>query len=287
MEMNELRYFLAVSQTENVQRASENINVSAGSLSKAIARLESELGVKLFNRVGRGITLTEEGHFLTKKASAILNLETEVKLSILGQEASFKAILGANETLLSHFGVELAQKIKDLYPNSSIELVGLNHSSLLTKLADGEVNLGLSTQEPRDDFDYKKIAEVKFHTVVSKGHPLYKKVKRNIEISIEEILEYDFVVSKNNILGKTSANQSADGWRDDKFRRKIPYITQSLKTLESLVKSGKALAYLPDYMIVNSDYEIVNILGCPYQCKQKVYLISRNKKELSWINQIF
>lgn len=116
MEMNELRYFLAVSETENVHRASENINISAGSLSKAISRLETELGVKLFNRVGRGISLTEEGRFLKKKASLILNIETETKLSIIGQETSFKAILGGAETLLSYYGVELAQKIKELYP---------------------------------------------------------------------------------------------------------------------------------------------------------------------------
>jgi len=287
MEMNELRYFIAVSETENIQRASENINVSAGSLSKAISRLEAELGVKLFNRVGRGITLTSEGHFLKKKASEILNLETEVKLSILGQETTFKAIIAGNETLLSYFGVEFAQKIKDIYPNSLVELIALTHSSLLTKLSDGEVNVGLSTQAPKDDSVYKKIAEVKFHTVVAKGHPLYRKAKNNTEIPVEEILKYDFVVPKNKILGKTTADQSVDGWRDDKFKRKIPFITQSLKTLESFVTSGQALAYLPDYMILNSSYEILNITGCPYQCKQKVYLISRNKKELSWINQVF
>ncbi len=287
MEMNELRYFLAVSETENVHRASENINISAGSLSKAISRLETELGVKLFNRVGRGISLTEEGHFLKKKASLILNIETETKLRIIGQETSFKAILGGAETLLSYYGVELAQKIKELYPKSCVELVALNHSSLLTKLSDGEVNLGLSTEKPNEGIDYKKISEVKFHTVVAKAHPLYKKAKNNIEVPIEELLEYDFVVSKNNILGKTTTDQSPDGWRDDKYKRKIPYITQSLKTLESLVTSGLALAYLPDYIILNSSYEILNITGCPYQCKQKVYLISRNKKELSWINQVY
>lgn len=287
MEMNELRYFLAVSETENVHRASEVIGISAGSLSKAIARLESELGVKLFKRVGRGISLTQEGYYLKEKASLILNLETETKLKILGQETSFKGTLGGTETLLACFGITLADNILEIYPKSKIELVPLESELLEKKLSSGEVNLGLTTEKPSSNFDYKKVAEVKFNTVVSKGHPLFKKAKNNIEVSIEEVLEYNFVVPKNNMLGKTSAEQSTDGWRDDKFPRKKPYITPSLKTLENFVKSGRAIAYLPDYLVSNEKFQKLSITGCPYECRQKVYLVTRNKKELGWINQVF
>ncbi len=286
MEMNELRYFLAVAETQNIHRASENINVSAGSLSKAITRLENELKVKLFSRVGRGIALTQEGNFFKAKAQEILNLEVETKIGILGQETSFKALIGGEETLLSYFGVELAQKIKGLYNNSQIELRVLKHNELESKINDGEINLGISTEKPDGEIKYRKINEVKFYTIVGKGHPLYTKAKSNKEITIQEVLEYNFIGPQNNILGKVSTHQSNDGWRDDKFPRKRPFLTNSLKTIESFVSKGIALAYLPDYMILDSKFEILNITGCPYQCKQTVYLLSRNKKELGWINQI-
>ena len=103
----------------------------------------------------------------------------------------------------------------------------------------------------------------------------------------EEVLKYNFVVPKNNMLGKTTSEQSTDGWRDDKFPRKRPYITPSLKTLETFVKSGKAIAYLPDYLVNSENYQVLSITGCPYDCKQEVYLLTRNKKELGWINQVF
>lgn len=291
MEMNELRYFLAVSETENVNKASEIIGISAGSLSKAIARLESELGVKLFKRVGRRIELTQEGYFLKEKASIIVNIETETKLEILGQEISFKAIIGGSETLLAYFGVSIADDILNLYPKSKIELTPCDRNILEKKISSGEINLGLTTEKPYtknvSSFDIKKLAQVKFYTVVSSGHPLYKKAKKGDSFPIEEVLKYNFVVPKNNMLGKTTSEQSTDGWRDDKFPRKRPYITPSLKTLETFVKSGKAIAYLPDYLVNSENYQVLSITGCPYDCKQEVYLLTRNKKELGWINQVF
>ncbi len=58
MEIFELRYLLAVAQNENVHRTSEGLNVSPGSLNKAISHLEDELGVSLFYKQGRNIRLT-------------------------------------------------------------------------------------------------------------------------------------------------------------------------------------------------------------------------------------
>ncbi|MCX6126924.1 MAG: LysR family transcriptional regulator, partial [Proteobacteria bacterium] len=75
METFELKYFLGVARSENVNLASKTLAVSPGSLSKAIARLESELGVKLFSRIGRNIRLTAEGRHLLERASEILRLE--------------------------------------------------------------------------------------------------------------------------------------------------------------------------------------------------------------------
>ncbi|MBT4792708.1 MAG: LysR family transcriptional regulator, partial [Halobacteriovoraceae bacterium] len=82
MEMNEIRYFTAVAETQNIHRASENIGISPSSLSKAISKLEEELKVKLFSRLGRNIILTTEGIYLKEKAHQILNIETQTKLEI-------------------------------------------------------------------------------------------------------------------------------------------------------------------------------------------------------------
>src|SRR5688572_24421180 len=115
MEIFEMRYFLAVAQIQNVNKAAEQINVSAGSLSKAIARLEDELQTPLFFRSGRGIRLTPQGQMLKTKVSQILQLEEDVRLELTGREVgSLNVFISSEEILQSALGIDLAKKIGQL-----------------------------------------------------------------------------------------------------------------------------------------------------------------------------
>ena len=64
MTLNQLRYFQAVARLQNFRAAAEELYISQPSLSRSIDALEDELGVVLFERAGRGITLTAEDFFL-------------------------------------------------------------------------------------------------------------------------------------------------------------------------------------------------------------------------------
>src|SRR5215510_6886327 len=72
MEIHQLRYFVAVAETENFTRASARSNVSQPSLSQQILNLESEVGHKLFHRLGRKAVLTEAGNAFLERARRIL-----------------------------------------------------------------------------------------------------------------------------------------------------------------------------------------------------------------------
>ncbi len=284
MEINDLKYFAAVAKTENIHKASEEISISPGSLSKAVARLESELQIKLFDRVGRNIKLTTEGKFLKLRANEILGLEEKTRIDILGQLASFRAVIGAPETLLSFYGVDLAKKIKSKYPLAQIELLEIDESKIESKVKTGEVHLAITSKNIIKDFDSRKIADIQFLTVVGNGHPLAKSGKKKVDVNT--VLEYDFVSPKTPILGNTESAQSLDGWRDDKFPRKRSFLTSSLKTIETLVCQGTVVAYLPDYMVSNN-YKVLNVSGCPYTCKQKIRLVTKDKKMFGWLNHVF
>lgn len=287
MEMNELRYFSAVAQTQNIHRASELIGISPSSISKAISKLENELNTKLFVRQGRNIILSQEGIFLKEKANKILSLETQTKIDILGQQTSFKATIGASETLLAYYGTRLGNQLIKTYQNIQIDFKTITDKSLFAKINDGEVQLGITTYKPSSEFDFKEVSEVKFNTVIGKNHPLYKRAKRDEVFSIHEILAHSFVSTNKEILGSTDKEQSMDGWRDDKFPRKRNFLTTSLYTMSNLVKDGHSIAYLPDYFVNELPVIKLKITGCPYSCKQKVYIVTKNKEQLGWINQLF
>lgn len=86
MELRQLRYFVAVADTLNFSRAAESLYVSQSALSKQISELEQELGVALFDRDRRSVSLTSAGHLLLPEAKDIL-LRSEKLVPLLRHEA--------------------------------------------------------------------------------------------------------------------------------------------------------------------------------------------------------
>jgi DNA-binding transcriptional LysR family regulator len=289
MELYELKYFLGVARFENIHRAAEKLNVSTGSLSKAIGRLEDELSVKLFVRERRNIKLTDQGRLLQKKAFEMVQLEESLRLEVVGHPGILQVIIAGPEIFMAKFGTELAASIKKRFPTSRFEFQASTEERALEKVNRGEAHFALISGETGSysNLEFKILAEAEFLTYVGAGHPLHAKAKSKKTVPVEDVLKFSFVSPDNPLLGKVGAKQSLDGWRDDKFPRKVDYLTSSLKILEELVVSGAAIGYLPSYFCEDLNLEILRISGCPYSCTQKIKLVAHNPKATGWLNQIF
>lgn len=287
MEIFELRYFLAVAQNENVHRASENLNISTGSLSKAISRLEDELGVSLFYKQGRNIRLTPEGQALKKRAALIVQLEEDTKIELAGQKGTLNVVISAEEILHTHFGIQLSERIHKTFSHSRFQFLIRTETKVIQQVEDGEAHFGLITGEVPQSLKAKTLSKVEFKTCASGKHPLFKKFSQASKISIEEILKHSFVSPDSAMLGKISTSASLDGWRDDKFPRQIRYRACGLKIMDNLLQKGHALAYLPDYYVKELDLINLNVTGCPYSCQQSIKLICKDPDALGWMSKIW
>jgi len=289
MELYELKYFLGVAKLENIHKASEKLNVSTASLSKAIARLETELGVNLFVRERRNIKLTDQGRLLQKRASEIVRLEESTKHEVAGTPGTIQIIIAGPEILLSKLGTSLGSKIKQKFPQALFDFHATREDEALEQVERGEAHLAIISGDvnSKPGVVSKVLMEAKFQTYVGENHPLYTFAKSKKTVPVETVLSYPFASPDNPFLGKVGARQSLDGWRDDQFPRKIEYLTSSLKILEELVVGGQAIAYLPSYFCESLSLEFLKISGCPYTCVQKIRLVSKNPKDTSWLNQIF
>jgi DNA-binding transcriptional LysR family regulator len=288
MEIFELKYFLAVAADENIHRASEKLHVSPASLSKAITRLEEELSVKLFSRDGRNIRLTEHGEHLQIRASEIVHLEEQTALELSGLKGTIQVTMAGPEILLSHMGIDLSYEILKKYPLAKFDYKATTDESALDLVRTGQAHMALISDDAYDasEFTVKILAKTNFVTLAGPGHPLFKEAKSGKPVPVEEVLKHAFVGPSYALLGKVGAKQSLDGWRDDKFPRKIVYQTSSLKILEELVTRGQALAYLPDYFAQKLKAEVLNVSGCPYTCQQKIKLVMKKNRSYGWLNQI-
>jgi DNA-binding transcriptional LysR family regulator len=283
MEIFELRYFLAVAQNENVHRASEDLNVSTGSLSKAIARLQDELGVSLFYKQGRNIRLTPEGLLLKKRAALIVQLEEDAKIELGGKKGTLNVVISAEEILHTHFGIQLSESINKVYAHSRFQFLNRVEAKVIQQVEDGEAHFGILTGEVPQGLKSKILTKVEFKTCSSTKHPLFKKYSTSAKIPVDEVLKFPFVSPESAMLGQISTSASLDGWRDDKFPRQIRYRASGLKIMEKLLQKGSALAYLPDYYVNELDLVSLNVTGCLYSCQQTVKLICKDLEALGWM----
>src|SRR5687767_213130 len=103
MELNQLRYFAKVAELGNFTRAAEACHVSQPSLSQQIAKLEYELGHPLFERLGRGVRLTDAGRQFRDRAVAILGLVAEARTGIADEPDAGRVVVGAIPTIAPYF----------------------------------------------------------------------------------------------------------------------------------------------------------------------------------------
>ena len=124
-------------------------------------------------------------------------------------------------------------------------------------------------------------------TCVGPGHPLYARAKRGRVVPVEEVTLHPFASPSQAFLGRVGLQQSLDGWRDDRFPRRIECVTSSLQLLARQVMSGRLLAYLPDYFVRRIGALPLEISGCPYSCQQRVKLIARAPETRGWMKALF
>lgn len=289
METFELRYFLGVASRQNIRRAADQLHVSPASLSKAVARLEDELGVRLFAREGRQIKLTDSGRALQRRASEIVRLEEAARAELSGKPGSVHAVVAGPEALLPHFGAQLEDALSRNRVAATFELRVAGDDEALRLLDSGDVGLVITSDKPGRGYRARKLGETKFLTCVGPGHSLHARARRRESIVVGELLEnHPFASPSLPVLGRVGARQSADGWRDDRFPRRVKYSVSSLGVLIELVRSGRAAAYLPDYLVERYGLERLIVTGCPYSCEQEIWLGARQSEdEPGWISRLF
>jgi DNA-binding transcriptional LysR family regulator len=141
MDIYQVRYFLAITETGNFTKAAERLLVSQPSLSAGIKKLERELGVILFERGGRKAVLTPAGQFFLKKAQSILAEYQSILVDLKGFQAKPILRLGLLRTIRIGSFAQLIGSFRQAYPNIAIELQDGGVVDLREKLDAGEIDI--------------------------------------------------------------------------------------------------------------------------------------------------
>jgi len=145
MEIHQLRYFCAVAKTGSFTKAALQEGLAQPSLSQQISRLEESVGSKLFDRLGRGVKLTEFGRALLPRAIEILRHVNEARSSIESLRSGIggRLRIGAIPTITPYF---LAPRLRDFatkFPEVDIRLTEEITPNLIAMLQSGELDIAL------------------------------------------------------------------------------------------------------------------------------------------------
>jgi DNA-binding transcriptional LysR family regulator len=144
MTLEQLRVFVAVAERQHVTRAAEALNLAQSAVSAAIASIESRHGAKLFDRVGRGIELTEAGRLFLVEARVVLAQAefAELVLSELGGLKRGTLTLEASQTIASFWLPRHLVAFRRAYPGIDIRLGVGNTAQVAAAVHAGTAELG-------------------------------------------------------------------------------------------------------------------------------------------------
>ncbi|WP_138470036.1 LysR family transcriptional regulator [Poseidonocella sp. HB161398] len=175
MTLDQLRIFLAVARESHVTRAARQLNLTQSAVSSAIAALEAQHGVKLFDRIGRGIRLTEAGARFTGAARAVLAQadSAELMLNDLSQKTLGKLAIHASQTVASYWLPRYLMAYHEAHPLVELSLETGNTAQVAAAVMEGRADLGLVEGDvPQSDLTRQVVARDELVLVFAASHPL-------------------------------------------------------------------------------------------------------------------
>jgi len=176
MNYNYLRYFSVLAQVEHYTLAAARLGISQPSLSSAIHHLEDELGgIKLFEKVGRNIRLTEEGRFYREKVDAALQELNDASMTLRDSKISAPVVIrmGAVSGMLSGtVSKEIANYIAE---NTRIRfrLTESSADDLMDLVRQEKLDMAIVDSTNRDrSLHFRKLGQGNFCVALPVGHPL-------------------------------------------------------------------------------------------------------------------
>ncbi|MCT2594463.1 LysR family transcriptional regulator [Streptomyces sp. N2-109] len=236
-----LAHFVAVARHEHVTRAAHELGVPQSTLSRAVTRLEDDLGVALFARHGRTVSLTPAGRTFLASAERALAAVEQAAESVRSDAdpATGKVAFGFLHTLGWETVPGLIRAFRAEHPRVRFALVQTYGEAMLERLRAGELDLCLTSPMPdAPDLVARRLDEQRLRLVVPEDHPLA--ARRRIRLA--EAAEEPFVTLEpgygmRRILEAMCAEAG--------FRPRIAFEGEEAETIRGLVAAGLGVALLP------------------------------------------
>jgi DNA-binding transcriptional LysR family regulator len=241
--LRQIQYFVAVAEQGSVTRAAQNLSISQSSVTEALKELETDLGVELFERHPRGLTITHNGHQFLRHATKILASVSDARASFSSLQSALSGTLniGVTSLVAGYVLSDLLARYRRACPGVEVSAIEDNGGYLEHLLVGGELDVAvmvISNLRDRMALQAEILETSPYRLWLPMGHPL---VSADI-ISVADIAREPLIMlTVDEIEENTGKLLSALGARPH-----VAFRTRSVEAVRSLVATGAGVALLPD-----------------------------------------
>ncbi|PEM38129.1 LysR family transcriptional regulator [Bacillus pseudomycoides] len=252
IELRQLEYFVAVSNELHFTKAAEKLNISQPSLSQQIRALEHEIGMPLFDRIGKKISLTEAGRILLSHSKKVFHEVEQAYAAIqdLNGLQQGKLTIGALLTTVNYLLPPAILNFNELYPNIELSVLGPRTGEIREKLLQNELDIGITFLPVQD----KEIISIPLYQneltlVVPTNHEL----TQHTTVTMGVLQKYPIILLPKNFFLTQLIRSHCQNFN---FTPKPILEISTMESLIHMVSKGMGITVLPkpyiDFLQSNS-----------------------------------
>lgn len=241
--LRQLHYFVAVAEQGSISGGAHTLSISQSAVTEAIKELENDLGVALFERHRRGISITHKGHQFLRHAQRILSSVSDARLSFAAERDDNGGALqlGVTSLVAGYVLSDILARYRRAYPEVAVSAIEDNGEYLEHLLVGGELDVAVMViSNLRDRIALQaEILEVSAYRLwLPPGHKLASADIINVDdLAGEPVI----MLTVDEIEENTDKLLAALGTRPQ-----VAFRTRSVEAVRSLVATGAGIAILPD-----------------------------------------
>lgn len=191
VELDQLQHFIRVAELGSITRAAVAAGLSQPAVSRALARLEEELGQPLFERQSRRMVLTEAGVAVMGTAREMLLLADNLREQVVDDGATGRVRVAAIPTIAPYLLPPLLKGFRAEFPQARVVVHEETTDGLLVRLRDGEVDVAILAEPFEGRYlDHERLFEEELLLVTAAGHPLQSKPR----VRLADLQELPFIL---------------------------------------------------------------------------------------------
>ena len=173
-------------------KAAEALNYTQSGISQMMAGLEEELGVKLFARINRGVTLTDNGTRLLPYVRELANQKNRLRQAAfnINHKVEGKLRVGSFSSITTLWMPEVVHYFKENYPKVSIEILDGNYDEIREWIIHGQVDCGFLSSIVADDLKFYPLWDDPLCAVFPEGHPLAARPS----VTLSQLFQYPLII---------------------------------------------------------------------------------------------